>query len=101
MSAPRVEIERVDAGERVHDRVDAHRSHQLADEGMTYVELEVVGAAEVVSRFADVDADDLRDIRVLDQSLHDERSPPPRDAGDEDPPFLVCHPYLVCLRCVL
>ena len=91
MGAARIHVEGVDAGEGVDDGVDADRAHELADEGVTDVELEVVGATEVVVRLADVDADDLRDVRVLDQALHDKGAPPARDAGDEDAALFGSH----------
>jgi len=64
--APWIHVERIDAGQRVHDSVDPDRSHQLADERVADVELQVVSAAEVVARLADVDADHLGDVGILD-----------------------------------
>src|SRR5260370_20605782 len=91
MRAPRVEVERIHTSERVNDSVDAHRPHELADERVADVELEVVRAAEVVPRLADVDTDHLGDVRVFDEALHGESSPPARDSGDEDASLLRGH----------
>ena len=88
MRAARVHVERIDAGQRVHDRVNAYRSHQLADQRVPDVELQVVGASEVVARLADVDADDLGHVRVLDEALHEQRAPPPGHTSDEDASLL-------------
>ena len=88
MRAPRVHVERVDAGQRVHDGVDADRAHELADQRVADVELQVVGAPQVVARLADVDADDLGDVGILDEPLHDQRAPPSRHAGDENSSLL-------------
>ena len=70
MRAGGVHVERVDAGQRVHDGVDADRPHELADERVPDVQLQIIGAAEVVARLANVDADDLRHVGVVDQALH-------------------------------
>src|SRR5581483_6257297 len=70
------------------DGVDADGAHELADERVADVELEVVGAPEVVSRLTDVDADDLGDVGILDQALDEQRAPPPSHAGDEDASLL-------------
>ncbi|TMB42007.1 MAG: hypothetical protein E6J53_10110 [Chloroflexi bacterium] len=56
----------------------------LADQRMTNVKLQVVGAAEVITRLADVDADHLGDIRVLDQALDEQGTPPSGHAGNEN-----------------
>src|SRR5207237_5948454 len=52
-----VHVERVDASEGVHDGVDADRANQLADQRVPDVELQIVGAPQVISRLADVHAD--------------------------------------------
>ena len=72
----------------MHDRVDADGSNELSDERVADVELEVVGAPKVVTWLADVDADDLCDVRVLHEALDDECSPPTRDTGDQDSSLL-------------
>src|SRR6202171_6219914 len=76
MRAPLIHVERVDARHRVHDGVDADGSHELADQGVADVELEVISAAEVVTRLAGVDADDFGDAWVVAQPLHEQSSPP-------------------------
>src|ERR1700694_4375815 len=54
-----IHVERIDAGQRVHDGVDPNRSDQLADERVTDVELQVIGTAQVVARLPGVAGDDL------------------------------------------
>src|SRR3954453_9911350 len=76
--AARVHVEGIDSRERVYDRVDADRTHQLADQRVADVELQVIGAPEVVAGLADVDADDLGDARVIHQALNEQCAPPPR-----------------------
>ena len=83
----RVHVERVDACQRVDDGVDAHGAHELADQGVADVELQVIRAAEVIARFADVDPDDLGDVGILDQPLHHERTPPPGHTGHKNAPL--------------
>ncbi len=100
MGAMRIHVERIDPRQRVYNGVDPDRPDQLADERVADVEIEVVGAAQVVARLAGVDADNLGDIRIIDQALHDQRTPPPSHPGDENSPLLRCHRYLVCIRSV-
>ena len=91
MRASRVHVERIDARESVHDGVDSHRADELADERVADVELQVVGPPQVVSRFADVDTDDLGDVGILYEALYDERTSLARDVGDEDVALLIGH----------
>src|SRR5689334_12808933 len=93
MRARGVHVERVDPREGVDHGVHPDGAHELADQRVADVELQVVGAAEVVPRLADVDADDFGDVWVFDQALHYERAPPARDPGDEHT-SLLRHPYL-------
>src|SRR5207249_9250769 len=49
------------------------------------VDLEEVGAPEVVARLLGVDAHDLGHVGLVVQALDGERAPPARDPGDQDP----------------
>ncbi len=86
-----VHVEGVDARQRVHDCVDADGSHELADQRVTDVELQVVGASQVVTGLAGVDADHLGDAWVFRQALHEQCSPPASDSSDQNAPFLSGH----------
>ena len=55
---------------------------------MPDVELQVVGASEVVARLSDVDADDLGHVGVFDEALHEQRAPPPGHTSDENASLL-------------
>src|SRR3982074_1038082 len=88
MSTARVHVERIDARHRVHDGIDANGAHQLANERVTDVELQVIGASEIVAGLASVDADDLGDIRIFNEALHKKCTPPSGDPGDENAPLL-------------
>jgi hypothetical protein len=67
---------------------------------MTDIELEVIGASEVIARLAGVDSDHLGDVGVVDQALHDQRTPPPGHPGDEYSSLSRSHLYLVCITSV-
>src|SRR5579864_2541754 len=58
---------------------------------MADVEVQVIGAAQVVARLPDVDADDLGHVGVGQQTLDGERTPPAGDARDEDAPLPRSH----------
>src|ERR1700687_338684 len=91
MGATWIHVEGVDAGQRMHHGVDVDRSHELSDQRVTDVELEIVGASQVITRLAGIDADNLAHAGVFHQALHEEGSPPAGDAGNENAPFLSGH----------